>query len=328
MNLKTLWTHLRLYDRLTIGYLWLTALLVIFSPQAIAIRDRLVLSHLAATIYIVALIYWVELRVRPQRDEGPPKWLLWLRDWHPLGWFSFLLFGEFTYLVRLLFPFGIEPYLIAFDLWLFKQPPHQFIQNFVPKWGVELMAFAYWSYYPLVFGITWFFYASHSSLAARHSKAESSFVDFMNRLCLAFYICYLLFILIPARSPRHALDLGAVLQLEGGLFFHLIATVQNQVAVVGAAFPSSHVAVTWVAVLALWDQRRRVFWWLMPLVLALTISIFVLQYHYILDAVSGVVVAFIFEGFWRRFYSSQGKNENKEFKSRQPINRAPLRLRK
>jgi len=311
MNLKTLWMHLRFYDRLTIGYLWFTALLVISSPQAVPIQERLVVSHLAVTIYIIALIYWAELRSRTNRDYIPPKWLLFLRDWHPLGWFSFLLFGEFTYLVRLFFPFAIEEYLIAFDLWLLQQPPHEFIQHFVPKWGVELMAFAYWSYYPLVFGITWYFYSSRSTNAARHAKIDLAFIDFMNRLCLSFYICYLLFILIPARSPRHALDLGPMLQLEGGLFFNLIATVQNQVAVVGAAFPSSHVAVTWVAALALWDQQRRVFWWLMPLVMALTISIFVLQYHYILDAVAGVVVAFIFEWFWRRFYSSPGKGGKK-----------------
>ena len=305
MNLKTLWTHLRLYDRLTIGYLWFTAILVIFSPEAIHIRERLVLSHAAVTIYIFVIIYWTELHGQTKRHFLPPKWLRYLRDWHPLGWFSFLLFGEFTYLVRLLFPFAIEKHLIAFDLWLFGQPPHQFIQTHVPSWGVELMAFAYWSYYPLIFGVTWYYYSSRSAKTSRDLSSEISFVDFMNRLCLSFYSCYLLFILFPARSPRHALNLSAQLQLDGGPFYHLIATMQNYVSVVGAAFPSSHVAVTWVAVLTLWDRYRRVFWSLMPLVMALTLSIFVLQYHYFLDAIAGVITAFIFEWFWRRFYVSR-----------------------
>jgi hypothetical protein len=294
MNLKTLWTNLRLYDRLTLGYLWLTLLLVIFSPQAVPIRERLVLSHLAVTIYIFVLIYWTQLRALKHRHYVAPKWLQWLRDWHPLFWFSFLLFGEFTYLVTLVFPFEAEKYLIASDLWLFGQPPQQFIQTHVPWWGIELMAFAYWSYYPLVFGMTWRYYSSRS--------AEFSFVDFMNRLCLAFYLCYLLFIIIPARSPRHALNLNEQLQLTGGIFYNLIATMQNYVSVVGAAFPSSHVVVTWVAALTLWDKHRIAFWSLMPLVIALTLSIFVLQYHYVLDAVAGVILALIFEWLWRRFY--------------------------
>ena len=305
MNLKILWTHLRLYDRLTIGYLWFTVALVIFSPQTIPIRARLVASHLAVTIFIIALIYWTELRGQTRRHYVPPKWLQFLRNWHPLGWFSFLLFGEFTYLARLLFPFAIEKHLIAFDLWLFGQPPHLFIQNYVPWWGIELMAFAYWSYYPLVLGITWHYYSSRSANTAREASPEISFSDYMNRLCSSFYFCYFLFILIPARSPRHALNLSAQLQLDGGLFYHSIATMQDYVSVVGAAFPSSHVTVTWVAVLMLWDRRRRAFWLLMPLVLALTFSIFVLQYHYILDAIAGVIAALIFDWWWRRFYFSR-----------------------
>ncbi|GEM_PF-2231922 len=302
MNLKTLWTNLRFYDRLTIGYLWFTSLLVICSPQAIPIRERLVLSHLAVTIYIVVLIYWTQLRALKHRHYVSPKWLKCLRDWHPLGWFSFLLFGEFTYLATLVFPFGVEKYLIASDLWLFGQPPHQFIQTYVPWWGIELMAFAYWSYYPLIFGITWRYYSSRPAKAAGTGSSELSFVAFMNRLCLAFYLCYLLFIIIPARSPRHALNLNEQLQLTGGIFYNLIATMQNYVSVVGAAFPSSHVVVTWVAALTLWDKHRIAFWSLMPLVIALTLSIFVLQYHYVLDAVAGVILALIFEWLWRRFY--------------------------
>lgn len=304
MSLKTLWKHLRLYDLLAIGYLLGTAALVASSAQIIPIRERLVISHLAVAILIVGLVYWTEKRGQTQRHNIALWWVRLFRDWHPLFWFSFLLFGEFTYLVRLFFPFAIEKYLIAFDFWLFGQPPHQFIQHYVPWWGVELMAFAYWSYYPLVIGITWYYHSSRPVISRRKSAVQFSFVDFMNRLCFSFYICYLLFMLIPARSPRHALNLTGQLQLEGGFFYHLIATMQNYVSVVGAAFPSSHVTVTWVATLTLWEHQRRTFWILFPLVIALTFSIFVLQYHYILDAIGGVLIAFIFEWFWRRFYFS------------------------
>jgi hypothetical protein len=77
--------------------------------------------------------------------------------------------------------------------------------------------------------------------------------------------------------------------------------MQNYVSVVGAAFPSSHVAVAWVALMTLRVEHRLAFWSLTPFVLALTLSIFVLQYHYVLDAISGVILALIFEWFWQKF---------------------------
>lgn len=301
MKLRNFWTCFRLYDRLTIGYLGLTLLLVAFSSETISIRGRFVVTHIAAGIFIALLIYWVHLRAATHREYVPPRWLIFLRDWHPLFWFSFLLFGEFTYLVKSVSPFWIEKYLISFDLWLFGRLPYLFIQQHLPWWIIELMAFAYWSYYPLILGVTirYYFFRSENNIP------RLSFVDFMNRLCLAFYICYLLFIIIPARSPRHALNLNAHLHLAGGPFYSVIASMQNYVSVVGAAFPSSHVAVAWVALITLYGDQRRTFWRLVPLVTALTVSIFVLQYHYVLDAIAGVMLALGFEYFWQRFYWRQ-----------------------
>ena len=301
MTLKNFWTHLRLYDRLTFGYLWFTLLLTAFSPKSLPIRDRILLSHLAVSIAIVLLIYWGQWRSQTHRHYIPPKWLQFLRDWHPLLWFTFFLFGEFTYLANLIFPYWIEKHLIQFDLWLFGQPPHLFFAKNLPPWSVEMAAFAYWSYYPIIFGIAarYYFFPSKNG---QNLTGNLTFVDFMNRLCLAFYVCYVLFMIIPARSPRHALNLSGQLSLTGGPFYHMIATLQNYISVVGAAFPSSHVAVAWVALLTLRDDHPLAFWSLMPMVIVLTMSIFFLQYHYVLDAVFGVILAAAFEWLWRRVY--------------------------
>ncbi|MDZ7362183.1 MAG: phosphatase PAP2 family protein [candidate division KSB1 bacterium] len=298
MTLKNFWTHLRLYDRLTFGYLWLTLLLAAFSPKPLPIRGRILLSHLIISVVVVLLIYWGQLRSQTHRPYIPPGWLQFLRDWHPLFWFTFFLFGEFTHLANLIFPYWIEKHLIQFDLWLFGQPAHMFFAKNLPPWSVEIAAFAYWSYYPIIFGIAVWYYFFHFN----DGKSHPAFVGFMNRLCLAFYVCYVLFMIVPARSPRHALNLNEQLNFAGGLFYHMIATLQNYVSVVGAAFPSSHVAVAWVAVLTLRNDHRVAFWSLIPLVIALTMSIFLLQYHYVLDAVFGVLLAAAFEWLWRRAY--------------------------
>jgi hypothetical protein len=239
------------------------------------------------------------------------KWLIPLRDLYPFFLFTFVLFGEFTYLANSAFPYWIERYLIDFDHWLFKQPAHRFIEAHAPAWMIELMAFAYWSYYPLIAFIALRYYLAPAT-SMEHTifkrwQPQPAFLDFMDRICLSFYICYLLFMLLPARSPRHALDLNGQLQFAGGFFFDLISQGQNYVSVVGAAFPSSHVAVAWVTVMALRQNGRYIFFILLPVVVALTFSVFILQYHYVLDAVGGVVVAWLVEWTWRKRSMSNRK---------------------
>ncbi|MGH7596121.1 MAG: phosphatase PAP2 family protein [bacterium] len=325
MILKKFWIRLRFYDRISLGYLCLTLLLAIFSPPAnavklILIRERILINHPLIILTIVALIYFTPMLSQSARYRRVFKWLRPMRDLYPFFLFTFVLFGEFTYLVNSVFPYWLEPYLIDFDLWLFKQPAHRFIETHAPAWMIELMAFAYWSYYPLILFVVMRYYlardkAGNRTLSRRQpisslsGQADPVFLDFMNRMCLSFYTCYVLFMLLPARSPRHALDLNGQLQLAGGFFFDLISQGQNYVSVVGAAFPSSHVAVAWVAVAALRQSNRYIFFICVPVVVALTLSVFILQYHYVLDAVGGAIVAWLIEWGWRKRGAPNGKME-------------------
>lgn len=325
MSLKNFWTNLRFYDRISLGYLCLTLLLAAFFPptntaKLILIRERILISHPLIILTILTLIFFTPVLSQAFRYHRVYKWLRLLRDLYPFLLFTFVLFGEFTYLVTAVFPYWLEPYLIDFDLWLFKQPAHRFIEAHTPAWMIELMAFAYWSYYPLILFVVLRYYLARDKAGNRtpsrrppisslSGQADPVFLDFMNRICLSFYSCYVLFMLLPARSPRHALDLNGQLQLAGGFFFDLISQAQNYVSVVGAAFPSSHVAVAWVAVVALRQSDRYIFFIFVPVVVALTFSVFILQYHYVLDAAGGAVVAGLIEWVWRKRSMSNEKIE-------------------
>jgi hypothetical protein len=325
MIFKNFWIKLRFYDRISLGYLCLTLLLAIFFPPAntaklVLIRERILINHPLIILTIVALIYFTPMLSPSARYRRVYKWLRPVRDLYPFFLFTFVLFGEFTYLANSVFPYWIEPYLIDFDLWLFKQPSHRFIEAHTPAWMIELTAFAYWSYYPLILLVVLRYYLARDQAGSRtlsrrqpvnslSGQADPVFLDFMNRICLSFYACYVLFMLLPARSPRHALDLNGQLQLAGGFFFDLISQAQNYVSVVGAAFPSSHVAVAWVAVVALRQSDRYIFFIFVPVVVALTFSVFILQYHYVLDAVGGAVVAWLTEWAWRKRSIANGEIE-------------------
>lgn len=322
---RNLGVNLRFYDRLSLGYLCLTLLLAAFFPPAsvaklIPIRERILISHPLITLAILALIYFTPVLSQMKRYHRVYKWLRPVRDLYPFLLFTFVLFGEFTYLANSVFPYWLERYLIDFDLWLFKQPAHRFIEAHASAWMIELMAFAYWSYYPIIVFVVLRYYLARDKGGDRTAsrqhpinglsgQANPVFLDFMNRICLSFYACYVLFMLLPARSPRHALDLNGQLQLAGGFFFELISQAQNYASVVGAAFPSSHVAVAWVAVVALRQSDRYIFFIFTPVVVALTFSVFILQYHYVLDAVGGAIVAWLIEWVWRKRYASNGKTD-------------------
>jgi membrane-associated phospholipid phosphatase len=297
-HLKNLWDNLRLYDKLSLGYLSLAVLVVTLSAKSLPIRSRVQLIHTIVCLIIIVLAHFTQPGFYSRQRRQKWAWLQFLRDWYPLTLFTFLLFGEFTHLANAIFSYWLEEYLLRFDLWLFGQPSHEFIANRVPQWGVELMAFAYWSYYPIIIGVTTRYYLAPTGSSPGTGEtilpqyhAKPVFIDFMNRLCLTFYLCYVLFMLMPARSPRHVLSFGDDGYLAGGVFMNFVFLIQNYASVVGAAFPSSHVAVAWVTVMALRPNHRYLFWGLMPLTIALTVSVVILQYHYVLDAIGGVVVA-------------------------------------
>jgi hypothetical protein len=55
------------------------------------------------------------------------------------------------------------------------------------------------------------------------------------------------------------------------------------------------------------QSDRYIFFIFVPVVAALTFSVFILQYHYMLDAVGGAIVAWLIEWVWRKRSTANGK---------------------
>jgi hypothetical protein len=178
------WFPFRFYDCVSLGYLWLTLLLAALSSRPSPIRERILVNHTLITLAILALIYFTEARPHSIRYRRVDKTLIAVRDLYPFFLFTFVLFGEFTYLANVFFPYWIEHALIRFDLWLFGEPPHRFIEQHTPAWIIELMAFAYWTYFPLVAYVALRYYRAYEREAncdiGRLSPKRAEFLDFMN----------------------------------------------------------------------------------------------------------------------------------------------------
>lgn len=135
----------------------------------------------------------------------------------------------------------------------------------------------YGAYYLIIAGVpVWFW--------LRKSREAFTRVTFL--LALTFYACYVVFALFPVVGPRYFFGNagGPVAEV---LPARIIRAVLDGASAYGTAFPSSHVAASWVAVLAAWRDARRLALGLAPVVLGLTMGALYGQFHYAADVVAG-----------------------------------------
>lgn len=276
--------NFRAYDKTTLAVLVLLPVLALLAGKRDATTLRFAIIHAAAITLIFALV---------RAQARLPAWLLFLRDWYPVALIMFF-FSEVGRAVNVFFPFWLEPYLIQSDYALFGQHAYEYLAPRFTPFLTELFAFAYWAYYPMIPLVAAVFYFS------RRGKAGSltpRFEHVMNRLCAILYLCYMCILLFPARGPHHALHVTIAELTSGGFFFNFVLAVQERSSVIGAAFPSAHAAAAWTMLLVLRHDFKKTFWALLPVVILLSLSTFVLQYHYWVDAVAGFFLALALEGF-------------------------------
>ncbi len=90
-------------------------------------------------------------------------------------------------------------------------------------------------------------------------------------------------------SPFHALAELHTVELTGGPATSLINFIESFGRAYGAAFPSAHVSGSFLALLGAWCYRRRLFWIFLPLFLAMLVSTAYGRYHFVADALAGLI---------------------------------------
>jgi membrane-associated phospholipid phosphatase len=150
------------------------------------------------------------------------------------------------------------------------------------------MYFCYSFYYfiiPVVGFVLYFRSPDRSS-----DKPGVAFRKFMLAVSLTFWVCYLHFLFTPAGGPVFwPAYPGPVLELRAGPITAVEQWVFRHGTIVGGAFPSSHVAVAFVA--ACFAVRFSVVpAVLVPLSIGLAISTVYAGYHYGVDVLYGMIV--------------------------------------
>ncbi len=139
--------------------------------------------------------------------------------------------------------------------------------------------FAYLAYLPLV---VWLAYRLF------RGRGQEGLQFYTFTLGLAYVTCFVLFILVPAASPRFYFE---GLAPENGLLFRpLMNLVESSAQYRGGSFPSAHCAAGTVMLYFSLKAGRRVSMVVVPLILLFFLSTVYGQYHYGVDLVAGIVI--------------------------------------
>jgi len=147
----------------------------------------------------------------------------------------------------------------------------------------EVLAFGYVAYVPMLLGVM----VALPGGPGRGALAPAESVA--RRICLAWALCFVVFILVPVLGPRFLFPWLQPARFGTGPFSYLAHLNQAYGMLYGGSFPSAHVAATAVTVWSAWRWRRALLWAVLPVSIALAVSCVYLAYHYVVDVAVGVL---------------------------------------
>ena len=202
------------------------------------------------------------------------------------------LYKETAMLNTLIFP-KIDEFLSNLDQNIFKfQPSIEFSKHFNSLFFSELFYFGYFCYYLLplvVFGILYKFLPQ---------KIE----EFGFILISSFLLYYFIFIIIPAEGPQFYFTFPDNYIEAQGIFGNMVKLIQKNGEVPTAAFPSSHVGISWIVIFWLYQNFRKSVKYFLPFVILLMFSTVYIKAHYFVDVVAGFLTAPIVFFLTFKFY--------------------------
>ena len=231
-----------------------------------------------AGAHVVGVAFVFAISRLPFPSHG---FLAFLRLAYPVA-FTPLLYGELATLDQLMFPGYFDANVQLWEAAIFgSQLSIVASEWYDALWYSEAIHLGYFSYYALVPG---------GLIAVFLLKGDAALGRAAFTVALAFYICYLCFAVFPVAGPRYEFPRITGTPSEG-VVFQLVHTILESGSSKGTAFPSSHVAATVSAWLAVGRESRRTFLVMAPFVIALTWGTVYGRFHYGIDAAIGLMVA-------------------------------------
>ncbi|MDR1339184.1 MAG: phosphatase PAP2 family protein [Prevotellaceae bacterium] len=172
-------------------------------------------------------------------------------------------------------------------------PAMEFSKAFPQPLVSEIMYFGYFAYYPLfLFLFTWFFFV-------KPGMAERAMF-----CCLCpFFIFYMIFALVPVAGPQFYYSLSNSQVPDGYFFSSLMRGIQDLGEKPTGAFPSSHVGLTIIVMILLFENARKYFYIILPVAIVLTAATVYIKAHYLTDVIAAFIVAPLILSLSKRIFS-------------------------
>lgn len=220
--------------------------------------------------------------------------MMTLSRWYPDTW-------EFNRLF-----INLDHIFASWEQNLFNCQPSLLFAHHFPQWWVsEALYLGYFSYFPMIFILVFWFWLKRPEFLQR-----TAFI-----LMAAFFLYYIIYILLPVAGPQFYYNAPGVDASSGifpavgnyfhemhqmypapnvdGPFHHLVTLAHEAGERPTAAFPSSHIGIA--TILFILSLRHRLYGLallFLPFYLLLCAATVYIHAHYLVDALAGFVSAF------------------------------------
>ena len=268
--------ELQLTDALVLGALAFFSLLALVFSSMVDGWGILVLKNAA-----VGLVFLGAVHVTPRISHR--FWRFFMRVAAITLSYAYL-FGAVDKLQMIVHQEWMDYYVLDLEQYVFGVQPTLWIEKYITPWLTEWMMFSYVIYvplYPVLCGIIYF------------TRGELPMEEYFFTLGLTNILCDIGFILFPVASPLYFIRELYSVPLDGYVFTYLGELMRSQLHYAGGSIPSPHAAAATIMWIMAYRYHRFSFHVLTPVILSLYVSTFYGRYHYLTDAVVGVLVAFI-----------------------------------
>ncbi len=194
------------------------------------------------------------------------------------------LFGAVDKLQLILHDHWLDAWVLDGEQYVFGVQPTLWLQQFMSPGLTEWLMFSYVVYLPMYPVLCGIIYYLHGDLAME---------DYFFTLGFANILCDIGFIIFPVAGPMATIGNLYSVPLKGYLWTYFGELMRSHVHYVGGTIPSPHAAAATIMWMMAYRYHRKSFYVLTPVVLSLYVSTFYGRYHYVTDALVGILVAFV-----------------------------------
>lgn len=265
----------------------LAALLVPVGPER-RIRGSSLLPRLTDTLLFGGIAVGILLFCELTNEKDGRLWLF-ARYFYAFPFYSLFFKRSISLSQRLFRGRSFDSFFARLEARLFGPQPTLRLHALTPDGGFvdELLAFGYFVYYViLVFG-WWLLFG-----LGRTDEALYGFTI----VTISHYLLYIFYVFFPVQGPKYYFPKERQRiyeRLDGLVFTSYVKKVFGKMNLAGAAFPSSHVALSLLSLFLYFQSSTVLGIALVPLVLLVFLSTVYVFSHYVVDSIAGLAVGVV-----------------------------------